>query len=68
MHLSAPFGNSINDGIAADEYRLHYKTEDDAIRMIQRHGNGCYMAKLDLKHAFRICPVRREDWELLGIR
>ena len=67
MHLSAPFGKSINDGISADDYSLHYKTVDDAIKMIQRYGSGCYMAKLDLKHAFRICPVRPEDWELLGI-
>ena len=25
------------------------------------------MAKVDLKNAFRICPVRKEDWHLLGI-
>ena len=25
------------------------------------------MAKVDLKNAFRLCPVRREDWHLLGI-
>ena len=25
------------------------------------------MAKLDIKHAFRLCPVRLEDRELLGI-
>ena len=26
------------------------------------------MAKVDLKSAFRIIPVRKQDWELLGIR
>ena len=25
------------------------------------------MAKVDLKSAFRIIPVRKQDWELLGI-
>ena len=25
------------------------------------------MAKLDIKHAFRLCPVRLEDRELFGI-
>ena len=25
------------------------------------------MSKLDIKSAFRLCPVRPEDWELLGI-
>ena len=26
------------------------------------------MAKVDLKNAFQLCPVRKEDWHLLGIR
>ena len=30
-------------------------------------GEGALMAKIDLKAAFRMVPVRREDWELLGI-
>ena len=25
------------------------------------------MAKVDLKNAFRLCPVRPKDWHLLGI-
>ena len=25
------------------------------------------MAKMDLKHAFRLCPVRPEDWDLSGL-
>ena len=24
------------------------------------------MAKLDIRHAFRLCPVRRDQWSLLG--
>ena len=67
MHLSAPFGSSINDGISPNEYRLSYRTVDDAIHMVQQFGPGCFMAKMDLKHVFRICPVHPEDWELLGI-
>ena len=66
MHLSAPFGSSINDGISPNEYRLSYRTVDDAIHMVQQFGPGCLMANMDLKHAFRICPVHPEDWELLG--
>ena len=26
------------------------------------------MAKIDIKHAFRLCPVRPEDYQLLGMR
>jgi len=40
---------------------------DDAVRIIQKHGPGCLLAKVDLKHAFRICPVNKADWPLLGI-
>ena len=67
MHLSAPLGLSINDGIDPDDYHLRYKKIDDAIAMIRELGPGCSMAKIDLKHAFRLCPVRRQDWDLLGI-
>ena len=35
--------------------------------MIANLGPGALMAKLDIKSAFRLCPVRPEDWELLGI-
>ena len=62
-NLSASFGNSIkvNDGVSVEDYSLHYKTVDDAIKVIHRYCSGCYMAKLDLKHAFIISPVRLED-------
>ena len=29
--------------------------------------DGALMAKVDLKNAFRLCPVRQEDCHLLGI-
>ena len=28
---------------------------------------GALLAKVDLKNAFRLCPVRPDDWHLLGI-
>ena len=64
MHLSAPLGLSINDGIDPDDYHLRYKKIDYAIAMIRELGPGCSTAKIDLKHAFRLCPVRRQDWDL----
>lgn len=67
MHLSAPKGSSVNDGIDKAKHSLHYVTVDDAVRIIQKHGPGCLLAKVDLKHAFRICPVNKADWPLLGI-
>ena len=67
MHLSTPRGFSINDSIDPEEYHLRYKKIDDAIAFVKQAGQGCYMAKMDLKHAFRLCPVRREDWDLLVV-
>ena len=66
-HLSAPLGQSVNDGISSEEFSLHYVTVDNAISLITQHGPGAYLAKVDVKSAFRTCPVRREDWSLLGI-
>ena len=67
MHLSAPPGNSINDYIPPENYSMHYSTVDDAVRLLTAHPPGALMAKVDLKAAFRMVPVRRQDWELLGI-
>ena len=25
------------------------------------------MAKIDLHNAFRLCPIRKQDWHLLGV-
>ena len=66
-HLSAPHGSSINDFIDPAGFSLHYCTIDSAVRIINRLGPGTLMGKIDLKHAFRLMPVRREDWNLLGI-
>ena len=67
MHLSAPTGNSINDYITPEDYTLHYSTIDDAVRLISQYHTGAMMAKVDLKSAFRLVPVCRQDWELLSL-
>ena len=66
-HLSAPHGSSINDYIDPDQFSLHYCTIDSAIKIINRLGPGALMGKIDLKNAFRLTPVRKQDWNLLGI-
>ena len=66
-HLSAPAGDSINDYIEPLDFSLQYSTIDDAIAICHRLGRGALMAKVDLKNAFRLCPVRPADWHLLGI-
>ena len=39
----------------------------DTIQLLPTWESGALMAKVDLKSAFRMVPVRHEDWELLGI-
>lgn len=67
MDLSFPQGSSINDYISKEDFTLHYATFDQGLTLVARHGKNALMAKLDIKHAFRLCPVRLEDRELLGI-
>ena len=66
-HLSFPQGTSINDHIPKDPYSLSYIRVDDAIRILQSLGRGAFMAKTDLKSAFRLIPIHPDDWNLLGI-
>jgi len=53
--------------IPKDDYTFHYASFDEAFTLVARYGQKALMAKLDIKHAFRLCPVRLEDRELLGI-
>ena len=66
LHLSAPEGLSVNDGIAKDAFSLHYITIDDAVRQVVKHGRNALMCKVDLKSAFRLLPIHPDDWPLLG--
>ncbi|XP_055335738.1 uncharacterized protein LOC129586500 [Paramacrobiotus metropolitanus] len=68
MDLSQPYGNSINDYIRGDEMPLQYCSVDDAVRLVVTAGKGAVMAKMDIKSAFRLIPVRRADWNLLGFK
>ena len=67
LHLSAPYGVSVNDGISKEEFSLHYSSVDDAVKLLHPYGKGAIMAKVDLKAAVRMVPVRAADWDLLGM-
>ena len=67
LHLSAPEGHSINDHINKDEFSIHYSSVDDAVALLSQYGQDALMAKVDLKAAFRLIPVRAADWVHLGI-
>lgn len=66
-HLSYPHGASVNDGIHHEHSTVSYSTIDDAIKLIKQLGPGCFMAKTDIKNAFRLLPIRPQDYPLLGM-
>ena len=55
------------DGIDND-FPLRYSTVYDAIDSVMRLGRGALMAKIDIKSAFRLCPVHPSDHNLLGMK
>ena len=61
-HLSYPSGFSVNDNIPADCSTVHYATVNQAVKLVQRLGVGCFLAKTDIKSAFRIIPVHPQDY------
>ena len=66
-HLSYPTGSSLNDGISVDYTSVSYATVEDAIGLIKSVGQNCFLAKTDVKNAFRLIPNRPADYDLLGI-
>lgn len=65
--LSWPPLASVNDGISRDEYSLQYVSIDKAVEACLRLGSRpVYLAKIDLKNAFKHIVVRPADWPLLG--
>lgn len=63
-HLSFPDGSSINDGISSEFAHVRYSSIDDAIKMILRLGKGAYLAKVDIKSAFRLIPLAPSQYHL----
>ncbi|XP_069131881.1 uncharacterized protein [Argopecten irradians] len=67
-HLSYPEGSSINDGIDPKEATVSYQTIGNAIQLTKRFGKGALLAKTDIESAFRLIPIRPQDYELLGFK
>ena len=66
IDLSSPNGLSINDFISKEDYSATFSKFDDVVSIVKSLGKSAIMAKLDIKHAFRLCPVSPVDWHLLG--
>ena len=59
---------SVNDSVPDDRSTVHYATINDAVNIFKNLDAGCYMAKTDIKSAFRIIPVHALDYPLLAIK
>ena len=66
LDLSSPRGLSINEGISHDLFSVKYASFDEAVDLVKPVGPSCFLAKIDIKHAFRLCPVKPAQWPLLG--
>ena len=66
-NLSSPDGSSVNDGISRGDFSPQYATVDMAVCHIMSLGRGSYLTKVDVRNAFRLCPVQPSQWFLLGI-
>ena len=67
VDLSSPEGKSVNDAISKDLCSVCYTSVDHVVTWAQSLGQGCLMAKLDLKEAYRAVPVHPSDQRLLAV-
>ena len=65
-----PFGEAVNEGIQKlDSVQLTRTRDiDRKIRQCYERTGQVWMAKADIKAAYRTMPVRPEDWHLQGIK
>ena len=67
LDLSQPRDVGVNAGIDPDEFRVTYTSFDEAVQLIFLAGGaGTLMFKADVKNAFKLIPVRPDQWALLG--
>ena len=67
MDLSYPHGDSVNDLISKEDFPVEFTGFDTAADMVRTRGRNCLMFKIDIKHAFRVLPIRPSQWILMGI-
>jgi hypothetical protein len=65
VDLSSPEGHSVNDGIDPNLCSFKYISVRDVSPWVR---GGAFMAKLDLRSAYRMVPVHSSDQHLLGVR
>ena len=64
LNLSAPKGNSVNDGIDTTAFPTSMSSTTQWLRALNTAGKNCYMCKVDWSSAYKHLPVNREDSDL----
>ena len=67
-HMSYPRNYSVNDLIPREFSTVQYASIYDAIKFIKQAPSTVYLAKVDIKSAFRIIPISSLDRPLLGFK
>ncbi len=64
LNLSAPIGESVNDGICAEEFPAVMSSTSKWLEALDRAGQGALMMKADWSDAYKHVAVRSEDIKL----
>jgi len=64
LNLSAPKGQSVNEGIDLEEFPATMASTKKWLGVLERAGRGAVMSKLDWSDAYKHIRVRPEDVEL----
>jgi len=60
---SRPHGQAVNDYISTESFK--FQTLDDAIKLLKPN---YYMAKIDLRHAYRSVPIHPDNYQATGCK
>ncbi|KAL9955063.1 hypothetical protein ACROYT_G042667 [Oculina patagonica] len=63
MSIFWPHGQAVNDYISTDSFK--FQTLDDAVKLLKAN---YYMAKIDLRHAYRSVPIHPDNYQATGCK
>ncbi len=64
LNMSAPAGNSVNDGIDITRFPAIMSSTKKWLAVLEKAGRGCVIMKIDWSDAYKHIAVRQEDLNL----
>ena len=64
LNLSAPKGQSVNDGIDAEKFPAVMSSTEAWLTVLNKAGKNCWIAKIDFADAYKHVAVHEEDTDL----